>query len=79
MAQIVKNLPARQETWALSLGGEDTLEEETATPSSESQRSTRYGIVHLIKSNKENMAIQRKSIVTFICMMPDTKPAMEKY
>ena len=28
---MVKNLPAMQETWVLSLGGEDPLEEEMAT------------------------------------------------
>jgi len=32
MAQMVKNLPAMWETWALSLGWEDPLEE--ATPAS---------------------------------------------
>ena len=30
----VKNLPAMQETWVRSLGGENPLEEETATHSS---------------------------------------------
>ena len=30
MAQSVKNLPAVQETWVGSLGGEDPLEKETA-------------------------------------------------
>ena len=34
VAQIVKNLPAMQETWVQSLGWEDPLEEETATHSS---------------------------------------------
>ena len=34
MAQMVKNLPAMQETWVRSLGGEDPLEEGLATPSS---------------------------------------------
>ena len=34
MAQTVKNLPARQETWVRSLGQEDPLEEGLATPSS---------------------------------------------
>ena len=34
MAQAVKNLPAMQETWVRYLGGEDTLEKETATHSS---------------------------------------------
>ena len=34
MAQLVKNLPAMQETWAQSLGWEDSLEKEMATHSS---------------------------------------------
>ena len=31
MAQIVKNLPAMQDTWVQSLGWEDLLEKEKAT------------------------------------------------
>ena len=34
IAQSVKSLPAMQETWVQFLGGEDSLEEEVATPSS---------------------------------------------
>ena len=34
MAQMVKNLPAMQETWARSLGQEDCLEKRMATHSS---------------------------------------------
>ena len=34
VAQLVKNQPARRETWAQSLGWEDPLEESMATPSS---------------------------------------------
>ena len=34
MSQTVKNLPAMQETWVQSLGGEDPLEKEMATYSS---------------------------------------------
>ena len=34
MAQRVKRLPAMQETWVRSLGGEDPLEKEMATHSS---------------------------------------------
>ena len=34
MAQLVKNLPARQETWLQSLGWEDPLEKGKATHSS---------------------------------------------
>ena len=31
VAQLVKNLPAMQETWVRSMGQEDTLEKEMAT------------------------------------------------
>jgi len=34
VAQMVKNLPALQETWYQSLGWEDSLEKEMATHSS---------------------------------------------
>ena len=34
MAQIVKNLPSKQETWVRSLGWEDPVEEGVATHSS---------------------------------------------
>ena len=34
VAQLVKNLPAMQETWVLSLGREDPLEKGKATHSS---------------------------------------------
>ena len=34
VAQVVRNLPAMQETWVLSLGWEDPLEEGMATHSS---------------------------------------------
>ena len=34
MSQMVKNLPAMQEAWVLSLGGKDPLEEGMATHSS---------------------------------------------
>ena len=34
MAQMVKNLPAMQETWVRLLGGKDPLEKEMATHSS---------------------------------------------
>ena len=34
VAQLVKNLPATQETWVRSLGPEDPLEQEMATHSS---------------------------------------------
>ena len=34
VAQVVKNLPAMQETWVPSLGSEDPLEEDMATHAS---------------------------------------------
>ena len=34
LAQLVKNLPAMQETWVQSLGWEDSLEKEMTTHSS---------------------------------------------
>jgi len=34
VAQVVKNLPAMQDTWVPSLGWEDRLEKGMATPSS---------------------------------------------
>ena len=34
MAQLVKDLPAKRETWVQSLGWEDPLEKEMATHSS---------------------------------------------
>ena len=34
MAQLVKNLPAMQDTWVPSLGWEDPLEKDMASPSS---------------------------------------------
>ena len=34
VSQMVKNLPAMQETWVQSLGGEDPLEKEMTTHSS---------------------------------------------
>ena len=34
MAQLIKSLPAVQETWVQSLGQEDSLEKEVATHSS---------------------------------------------
>ena len=34
MVQMVKNPPAKQETWVQSMGQEDPLEKELATPSS---------------------------------------------
>ena len=53
-AQLVKNLPAVQETWVRSLGLEDPLEKETATNScilcleNSVDRGTFLAIVHRV-------------------------------
>ena len=51
VAQLVKNLPAVQETWVRSLGWEDPLEKEMATPvflsgKSHGQRSMVGYVIH---------------------------------
>ena len=46
MAQLVKNLPAMQETWVRSLGGEDHLEKGKATHSSILAWRMPWSIVH---------------------------------
>ena len=46
MAQLVKNLPAMQETWVGSLGGEDPLEKEMETHSSLLYSPFQYGESH---------------------------------
>ena len=43
MAQLVKNLPAMQETWVRSLGWEDPLEKEMATGGLQTMESQRVG------------------------------------
>ena len=54
MAQIVKNLPAMQETWVRSLGWEDPLEKEMAThstilgPRDSMDRGSWWAIVHAV-------------------------------
>ena len=57
MAQIVKNLPAMQETWVQSLGWEDPLEKEMAIHSSISclenpmDRGSWQAIAHGVTNN----------------------------
>ena len=57
MAQLVKNLPAMQETWVRSLGWEDPLEEGMATHSSilawkiSMDRGTFQAAVHGVAKN----------------------------
>ena len=55
MAQVVKNLPAAQ-TWALSLGQEDPVQEEIATHSSilgwETDRGAWRAVVHGVTKSR---------------------------
>ena len=57
LAQRVKNLPAMQETWVISLGWEDPLEKEMATHfvflpgKSHGQRSLESYAVHRVAEN----------------------------
>ena len=44
VAQMVKNLPAMQETWVWTLGWEDSLEEGMATPLQCSCLESPYGL-----------------------------------
>ena len=46
MAQLVKNIPAMQETWVESLGWEDPLEKGKATHSSTGLENSMDCIVH---------------------------------
>ena len=57
VAQMVKNLPAMQETWLWSLGREDPLEKEMATHSSipalnPMDRGAWWAIVHGVAKNQ---------------------------
>ena len=55
VAQLVKNLPAVQETWVRSLGWEDPLEKGKATHSSIlAWRSPRTGTVHRVAESDTN-------------------------
>ena len=60
MAQLVKNLPAMQETWVQSLGWEEPLEEGMAIPSSIlAQR-----IPWTVQSRKKLDTTEQTSLVT---------------
>ena len=56
VAQILKNSPAKQDTWVLSLGQEDPLEKEMATHSSILSWKTPWMEEH---SRLQSMALQR--------------------
>ena len=62
MAQMVKNLPAMQETWVRSLGWEDPLEEGVATHSNilawrlPMDRGTWRATVHGVTKNQTQLS-----------------------
>ena len=65
VAQLVKNLPAMQETWFQSLGQEDPLEKEMATPvflpgKSHGQRSPTGYSPWGCKKIKQNLATKQQ-------------------
>ena len=63
VAQMVKNLPAMQETWVQSLSWKDPLEEEMATHSSilawriPMDRGARQAIVHGVPESQTRLSI----------------------
>ena len=52
VAQLVKNLPAMQETWVQSLGWEDPLEKGKATHSSSGLENSTDCIVHGVAKSR---------------------------
>ena len=70
MAQTVKNLPAMQETWVRSLGGEDPLEKGIATHSSilarriPKDRGAWQATVHGVAKSRTRLSNQAQAQVT---------------
>ena len=62
MVQTVKNLPTKQETWVLSLSGEDPLEKGIATHSSildlekSMDRGTSWAAVHGVLESRTRLS-----------------------
>ena len=56
MAQLVKNLPAMQETWVRSLGWEEPLEKRMATHSSILAWKIPYCIVHGVTNSRTQLS-----------------------
>ena len=73
MTQMVKNLPAMQETWVRSLGWEDPLEEEMATPSMD-RRAWQATVHGVTKSQTQHtphpFCCFVQSICIYICPFP---------
>ena len=70
MAQLVKNLPAMQETWVQFLGGEDPLEKGMATHSGILARRIPWteesGGSYSPRGCKESDATERLTLFTYI-------------
>ena len=74
VTQMVKNLPAMQETWVRSLGWEDPLEEEMATPSMD-RRAWQATVHGVTKSQTQHTphpfcCCFVQSICIYICPFP---------
>ena len=72
MAQLVKNLPAMQETWVRSLGQEDPLEESMATHSiilawrTPMDRGTWWATVHGVAKRWTRLSNEAHHVWTFV-------------
>ena len=62
MAQAVKNLPAKQETWVLSLGWEDPLEE-GSSPGEGNSYPLQYSWASLVAQLVKNSPVMRETWV----------------
>ena len=75
VAQLVKNPPAMQETWAQSLGWEDPLEKGKSTYSSilsglENSMDSPWGRKELDTTERLSLSLQRIQIEQILCPMP---------
>ena len=78
VAQMVKHLPAMQETWVQSLGWEDPLEKEMATHSSTLARKipwTKEPVNYSPQGRKETGTTERRHFICFICL-PKWSPSV---
>ena len=74
VAQMVKNLPAMQETWVQSLSQEDFLEEGMATHSSilawEIPQTEEPGGLQFMRSQRVGRELAIKQHETLLCVLP---------
>ena len=81
VAQVIKNLPAMQETWVQSLGWEYPLEKEMATHSSTlageslGQRSLAGCTVHGVATVRHNLATKLPNYALIILFFKKNKPS----